>query len=317
MSHGGQVLRPSERSLERWKVRHVEHPSVDAFLSSGEIANGVHTILGGESPIDLLVRARRGRPIVFSFHGNTPRSSALKLPVFTGLNVTGDLDVSLVALSDPTLHLDADLRLAWFAGSARLRLQAILPAILARIAQALEATRVMFFGGSGGGFAALHYAADFPDSLTVVWNPQTDLRRYNPSHVEEYGRAAFGWTNLSEARARLPEEVSSSLLRVYAPRRDNMILYLQNNSDGHVAGHMQPFLTGLGVDVSRLGVGQLISTSATPSIWVHLASWGEGHASPPADFLSEVLRRFVDVPEWRSAFSSGRLDELIGTRPAP
>ncbi|MCW5719233.1 MAG: hypothetical protein KIS68_15545 [Bauldia sp.] len=236
--------------------------------------------------------------------------------MFTGLNVTRDLDVSLVALSDPTLHLDADLRLAWFAGSARLRLQAILPTILARLAQALEATQIIFFGGSGGGFASLHYAAAFPDSLSVVWNPQTDLRRYNPSHVEEYGRAAFGWTNLAEAKARLPEEVSSSLHQVYGPRRDNLILYLQNNSDGHVANHMQPFLSGLGVDVSRLGVGQVVSTSATPTIWLHLASWGEGHASPSADFLSDVLRRFVELPDWRSAFSSDRLDELIGPRPS-
>jgi hypothetical protein len=304
--------RPSERSLERWKVRTTEHASVAGFLGQRQLPNGIHTINGAESPIDILIRARPGAPVIFSFHGNTPRSPELQLPVFTGLNVTKDLDASLVALSDPTLNLDADLRLGWFAGSAGLRLQTVLPTILAHIAAVLAAPRIIFFGGSGGGFAALYYAAGFPDSLSVVWNPQTDIRRYNPPHIEDYGRVAFGWGSLDETRDRLADEIVPALAQVYASGRDNLVLYLQNASDGHVANHMLPLLDAMNAPTAEIGEGQPFSGPITKSVWVHLGQWGTGHASPPVDFHRALLTSLLAAPEWRDDFASGRLATLIG-----
>ena len=71
--------------------------------------------------------------MVFSFHGNTPRNPELKLPVFTGLNVTRDLDASFVARSDPSLYLDPNLKLAWFSGSSGWNLQTVLKQVLRKI----------------------------------------------------------------------------------------------------------------------------------------------------------------------------------------
>lgn len=303
-------LRPSARSLERWKVRTTEHASVDAFLATRGLANGIHTILGEESPLDILVRARRGAPLIFSFHGNTPRSETLKLPVFTGLNVTRDLDASLVALSDPTLHLDADLRLAWFAGSASLRLQSILPRVLSHLATILDAPRVIFFGGSGGGFASLYYGAEFADSLALVWNPQTDVCRYNPSHIEDYGRVAFGWASVDETKERLSGEIKPALAPVYATGRRNLVIYLQNSSDGHVRQHMIPFLSSLGADTSQLDRARF-DDRLTDSVWAHLGQWGDGHASPTPEFLSFLLGQLVIHADWREQFASGGIARFI------
>lgn len=120
--------------------------------------------------------------MVFSFHGNTPRNPDLK-PVFTGLNVTRELDASFVALSDPTLYLDPDLKLAWYAGSSGWDLQSLLKCVLRKIATVARSNDLIFFGGSGGGFASLYCAASFPGSLALVWNPQTDIGAYSPPHV--------------------------------------------------------------------------------------------------------------------------------------
>ena len=76
--------------------------------------------------------------------------------MFTGLNVTRDLDASFVAISDPMLYLDPDLKLAWYAGSAGWNFQAEMKRVLRKIIAVALTADVVFFGGSGGGFASLY-----------------------------------------------------------------------------------------------------------------------------------------------------------------
>ena len=104
------------RSTTRWRMEQHEYRDAEEFLKRSDLPDGIHTVRGGVAPIDFLVRIKPGRPLILSFHGNTPRNPDLKLPVFTGLNVTKDLDASFVAVSDPSLHLNPDLKLAWLAG---------------------------------------------------------------------------------------------------------------------------------------------------------------------------------------------------------
>jgi pimeloyl-ACP methyl ester carboxylesterase len=301
----------SQRSLDRWRASITEHSTVDAFMRTTSLASGVHTIGGDGSPIDLHVRGRRGKPLVFSFHGSRPRTVDLSLPIFTGRELTNNLDVSFVAISDPTLHLSSSLRLGWYVGSQAQRLQTILPRILAHLVKVLAAPRVVFLGGSGGGFASLYYAADFPDSLSLVWNPQTDIRRYEATHVEELGRIAFGLTGLAQTKARLPELIDCSLVPVYLPDAQNLVVYLQNNADGHLRHQMTPFLSALGADTTRLTAGASANARLAENVWLDLAHWGDGPTSPPPAVLAALLREILSVPNWRAEIASGGMRERI------
>jgi hypothetical protein len=294
------------RSMARWGGSSREYPDLDTFLAATELPNGVHTIRGAIAPIDFLVRIKPGRPLVLSFHGNTPRNAELKLPVFTGLNVTKDLDASFVAVSDPSLHLHPDLKLAWFAGCDGLDLQKVLPALLDKIIAASGASDVICFGGSGGGFASLYYSAGIPGSIALVWNPQIDITRYNPSHVAEYGGAAFGLETYEVAAAQLGSFIDSNLATVYARGRDNMVLYLQNNSDGHVVTQMRPFLASLGADIEPLQKGAKINAVVADDVWLYLDNWGEGHVPPPTPALGALLDSIVSDPaRWRAGWRKG------------
>jgi hypothetical protein len=291
------------RSTARWGRQRQEHESVEAFLGASELPDGLHTIRGQIAPIDFYVRLKPGRPLIISFHGNQPRNADVKLPVFTGLNVTKELDASFVAVSDPSLHLHPDLKLAWFAGCEGLDLQKVLPPLLDKIIEASEANDVIFFGGSGGGFASLYYSAGIPDSIALVWNPQTDITRYNPPHVAEYAGAAFGLETYEAAAAQLGSHIVADLATAYAGGRDNMILYLQNNSDGHVVGHMRPFLASLGADAEQLQKGAKINGVVADNVWLYLDDWGDGHVPPPAPRLSALLESIVTDPaRWRAGW---------------
>lgn len=300
------------RSTTRWGVEPQYHHDPEAFLASSHLPDGIHTIGGTAAPIDFLLRIKPGRPLIFSFHGNTPRNPQLKLPVFTGLNVTTDLDASFVAVSDPSLYLHPDLKLAWFAGCAGLDLQRVLPGLLARIIAVSGASDVICFGGSGGGFASLYYSAGIANSIALVWNPQTDITRYNPPHVTEYGRAAFGLDSHEAATAGLGSLIDSDLAGAYAGGYENTILYLQNNSDGHVVTHMRPFLGSLGADAEALQKGARINARVADGVWLYLDEWGEGHVPPPTPALGALLKAIVTDPaRWRGDLRTGRLAEVV------
>jgi hypothetical protein len=293
----------SARSLARWGGVPREYPDVDAFLAANELSDGVHTIRGAVAPIDFLVRLKPGRPLILSFHGQAPRNPDMKLPVFTGIDVARELDASFVAVSDPSLHLHPDLRLAWFAGCDGLELQKVLPTLLDKIIAAGGASDVICFGGAGGGFASLYYSAGIPNSIALVWNPQTDITRYNPPHVTEYGGAAFGLETHEAAVAQLGSHVDTDLTATYAGERDNKILYLQNNSDGHVVTHMQPFLASLGADIAPLQKGAKVNGVVADGVWLFLDNWGEGHVPPPVPALSALLDSIVSDPaRWRAGW---------------
>jgi len=302
------------RSTRRWAATVYEHPTLRDFLEARALEDGLHTILGEGPPIDILLRVRPGLPAIFSFHGNTPRNAEMKLPIFTGLNVTAGLPVTTALLSDPSLYLDPSLQLAWFAGSAGQKLQELYPAIILKIAAAARAEDLIFFGGSGGGFAALYYSSFFPESLALVFNPQTDLTRYLPALVGAYGRAGFGLGEDAEAIARLPSLISSRLAPRYESDPRNLVLYLQNNADGHVITHLKPFAESLAGSLGDVELGASVNRRIADGKWLYMDHWGTGHFPPPPDFLRSLLATVASRQgDWRRLVEGGELGDLIAT----
>lgn len=295
------------RCLKSWHMPEFVYQDLAAFESISSLQNGVHTVLAAGLPIDLYMDLKPGCPIVFFFNGAKVRTDDLKLPVFAGLRVLPPGDVSRVYLSDPSLYLERSLSLGWYAGSTHLRLQQILPRILGRIIELMRSSKVMFTGGSGGGFASLYYARLFKRSLAVVWNPQTDILKFYPRHIDEYGYAAFKFPSLEATRTLLPQFIDTNLCRLYSPAiQENFILYLQNRSDKyHIDHHLKPFLACLGKAID----GDAVFTPGRidQRLYLHGGEWGDGHVSPPLAFLTELYGRLLNQGDgWDSLFARNR-----------
>src|SRR5699024_639434 len=139
--------------------------------------------------------------------------------------------------------LDDDLMLSWYAGNHRQPdLQQILVSIFEKIHVSLGSERAVFFGGSGGGVAALFFASHFQNSLALVFNPQTNIAKYSKRAVRDFATKAFQIEPIGDDLLRqLPSDVVVDLCEAYRPPIDTKIAYLQNANDKeHLQSHLLP-----------------------------------------------------------------------------
>lgn len=283
----GYGARMTYRDLSRFDEPVHQFSSIPDFLQS-DVPAGILSIDYHGSPLDLLNLPRGRATTMFSFHAAlSPRMNAL--PVFTGIGVAEEAAVNLVCLADPSLYLDDELRLAWFAGSARQPLQRDLPAVMAHIARSHGAESQIFFGASGGGFAALHYARHVPGSVAVPLNPMTHLDMQPNDALAPYLRACFGVTDdVQDRHGVLTREIVSDVALPYAPGLHQSVAYVQNVRDSvYYYRHLHPFLR---------------KTPSTPAVRLLLGDWGRGHVPPDKAFIAHLLRALAAAPpRWDTA----------------
>lgn len=189
-------------------------------------------------PVDMRVRIVEGATrLVFNFHGAIDPARRT-IPVFPG-EVPNLPEANQICIADPTLTaLDQPVRIAWYSGHATFDAQGILAAIMNAAVRALKPDRTIYFGNSGGGFAALYYSWLHRGSFAVVGNPQTNIAAYYPTLLDAYLKAC--WPDLPD-KSKLSEHICSDLPTLYGNGFPNTVVYLQSMGDRvHSQQHMLP-----------------------------------------------------------------------------
>ncbi|TKB74221.1 MAG: hypothetical protein E8D46_10255 [Nitrospira sp.] len=302
-TRAASALQPRKvfRSNTRWGRSVLEWPSLDALLTAAEVQSGVHSVPIGEfggKPInyDFMLTARSGTVLLCHFHGNHPREGT-ELPNFTGLGVTSSIATSMFVPSDPVLVLDASLTLAWHFGCEGIRLQAITVRIVQKLQALLHAPRVVAWGGSGGGFAAIRVAKDVPNSIALVWNPQTDIAKYSPESVARYRSIAFPRIAADGHISSDGEQFPSLCTEAFRAGYQGRILYLQERTDlDHVDAHLKPFLESFcATPLSKIINSAKLSGFVTDQLFLHISHWADGHIPPSKAVLTKLLGLLSDV----------------------
>ena len=288
------------RSETRWGRSVIEWPSLDAFLATEEVRSGVHSVPIGEFAgrqinYDFLLTARLGTVLLCHYHGNSPREGS-ELPIFTGLGVTSSIATSMFVPSDPVLALDASLSLAWHFGCEGIPLQAITVSIVKKLQAILHAPRVVAWGGSGGGFAAMRLAKDVPNTIALAWNPQTNIAKYTPVFVDRYLRIAFPTIDAAGTFPSDGKQFPSLCTDEFVAGYQGRILYLQERTDWHVDAHLTPFLASFcGKTHNDIAGSSNFSGFVTDQVYLHLGHWGNGHVPPNKDVLAKLLGLLSDA----------------------
>jgi hypothetical protein len=315
-------------NVSAWNLPTHSYSDVEAALASKFTSDGIHQIgLGDGQTLDLCIQGLAGlgtrdapQVLLVGFSGAVAARDGKKAPFFSGLSIAKSLGLPIIAVSDPTLALDNQLPLAWYAGSEAV------PDLPVRIARVLDhiarqhQVRLLLFGGSGGGFAALLQATLLEVETTVlVWNPQTAIAEYAPQFVAQFIKAAFSGVDetVASVRAEANSKQSERLREVLdlttithdvrdlkLPPHVNL-LYLQNQSDWHVARHAVPYLTKK--PWRRMGHAAFVE-EVNNQLGVFFGHWGQGHVAPPKEILEALLRKLAggeSIVEVVQALSDG------------
>jgi hypothetical protein len=240
----------------------------------------VHVFELGPITLAGLLTPRAGDVLFVALSGAVDRGRT-SLPLFQGIGVHAELPGPSMFFSDPTLELDADLRLGWYLGTAHVDVHAAIARIAERVASSLGVRKVVLVGGSGGGFAAIQIASFLPGATAVAFSPQTSVTAYHPRFSDHTLRAVFGSSGpSSDDTERLDATTRYAKRRVPAN-----VHYIQNSGDAfHVERHVAPF------------VAALEKSPLEGRFHYEEVPMGKGHVSPARDaYVSAVLAAVTDI----------------------
>lgn len=287
----------------QWQMTQKCWGSTSEFLDGPPWADGIHTVDLGDGPaLDILIKGKpheAGSVIPVFFNGAVGSRETKAGPFFSGSGIAAKAGVGFIAISDPSLNLDESLGLAWYAGNKFSNVQDQITEILAGIAEH-SGREMLFVGGSGGGFASLYYGGRLSTvASAIVWNPQTEIRKYNQTFVDNYMRHAWG------------DEVCTTQTSVVGslPKR---LIYMQNASDWHVTGHTQPYLEAGGFEHRGSGI-----FGAGDDRIVCIASYGEGHAPLPEAPLLTAIKLMMEPARTASRVVEGIASRYSAGRVTP
>ncbi|WP_417234075.1 hypothetical protein [Arthrobacter sp.] len=266
--------------------------SINSFFAASP-ALGLSSIYAKGRFIDVLHIDRGASTTLIGFHAAVPDS--FTYPFFSGVGMTDDMDVNFLGFSDPFIGGDQGFSTGWFIGSEELPLQELVPSIIRHYISDAGQRRLIFFGSSAGGFAALYFSSVFPGSLAIAVNPRIDLE-IEPTSFHEYAETIFR----GRSPAELKSFVTTRLSEQYAGGAPNTVAYMQNSQDRrYFERHMQPFLHSIG---------------SSNNIHFLVDAWGIGHVPPPSATLRKIVRTLIAAaPNWASAMPKlgfGRPAEL-------
>lgn len=165
-------------------------------------------------------------------------SNVEKLPVFSGASLVDALPCNFLMIADPSLVLDRETTVAWYAGN---RYQPSLQSDLASVIGFFSAgSEIILLGGSGGGYSALLQHTKIENATTLVINPSTRIS--GRPVFKSYLRKIWG----VEQAEDLPSDVTLDVSHSFASPVGGEVYYVQNSFDQNfVKNYFWPFAESL------------------------------------------------------------------------
>lgn len=247
----------------------------------------------GERHLDALLVNRASDVLIVTFHGALDRKKYM-LPRFERISTTAPFGHSMLFYSDPTLWSDPTFELGWFTGWRDQEIQPLLAEWATIVARRIGASRVIFTGSSGGGFAALQVSALVPGSICLAFNPSTSIHGYLA------GGTSYG-TQRKYVEVLYPELADGNIWKMdfdedwtvglgdrmsvrerYAIPRNNFVMYADNPNDFHHD-----------IDLPALRAA-MVSAGSIDRLKVHTYQGPYRHTPPsPSEFSGAMTEALV------------------------
>lgn len=244
--------------------------------------------------IDILIRnftaeSLAKKKILVCFSGAIDNRENKVGPFFSGMEIAKKLGLPLVSFADPLVSSN-DLNLAWYTGKDK-NFQNNVIYILRELSKIYEA-ELIFFGGSGGGFASLYYSSQVQLACKcLVWNPQVNILKYHSTAVRKYLETIFSeiiiGDNFSDAEVLMRKRgIVYDVSNLDYQKVD--LLYLHNLDDYfHLENHANDFFKNR--SIVKLKNSLVFGDKGNFLV----GNFGRGHAAPNRDVVENALRHLA------------------------
>ncbi|MDJ0321747.1 DUF6270 domain-containing protein [Pseudarthrobacter sp. PS3-L1] len=245
-----------------------------------------HNIIRPKSPdeslsLEFLLITNPSDTLVVVSHGAQTRPKHV-IPRFESFATLREREENIMFLADTALEIDDKLNLAWFTGTESDDLTLRYSRLIENTVNKLHIKKLLFVGGSGGGFASLRLSSLVPNSRALAFNPQTDILRYWRSAVESYRHALYPETSSLQALETLGARVK--ITGHLANDHTRQAIIVQNDDDPH---HIQRHLTPY---IKPLGLAPVSGNSKDGNTRIVVDHFASGHNMP----YRLVMNPFID-----------------------
>ena len=263
---------PKKRDITKFSTKgRSEYNSLEAMTAT-PLADGISSLRINSRWFDVLYEDRGSAVTIVAFHAATSRDK-VSFPVFSGYEITKGINANYLGISDPLSGNEEALPVAWHLGSQLVDSAAIIPAIINHAIHSRSGDRLVFFGSSAGGFAALSYSSHFPGSTAFVLNPRIDLLS-PPLSFGMYAKVAHPGV----PHSIVEKKYNLNMADTYSARQKNFVFYIQNKNDPiYFNYHFKQFQKKI---------------NSRNNVLFRLGSWGQGHVVPPREIIFGTLRHF-------------------------
>lgn len=260
-----------KRNESRWEfTRHYSAPDFFAIPRT----SGAHTIKVGSQLLDLLIEDRLSPTTLVVFH-SALTNHVRTVPVLQGHELANRAGINLISVSDPSIAL-GDIDLAWFLGNRGIGdLRNHLSPLIRHAANSLHTERLILFGASGGGYAALNFGSDFPGSMVFVVNPRTNLSARPHTRMNEYLRVCHSAASITPMLRIRRTFVTENVADKIGTQLPFDALLCQNLGDRlYLENQAQPFIESFRQDTR---------------MFHRFDDYGVGHKPIPREMLQGII----------------------------
>lgn len=191
---------------------------------------------------------------------------------------------SVLYISDPSLIKYKELSLAWYIGDKDNKIDKDIARLVDKVADNLNVGKVIAYGSSGGGFAAIQLACNTKKTaIAVAINPQINVLHHRKNTVDIYLNSC--WKGFS--KYDLENDISFDASKNFQ-KSSTQVLYVQNKVDElHYKTHFLPFLEKLDIQKELLGK-PLIEQKGNVKALIY--DHESGHAAEPKELLPDIFK---------------------------
>jgi hypothetical protein len=294
-------------------VHHIHHAFDEENIHISLKYDGIHQIpIENNRTLDVKIVGTdyesSSEHLLIILSGAISERSSKTAPFFSGERLSRELKRPALLIADTNVSYSKDLGLGWYESTKVSPGQIDTIATILNTIKSTTNKKLLLIGGSGAGYAILKILHALKnDADAVIWNPQTDISKYDKIAVQSFISKCLlhESANMELGASPNPENFQTTLKNSSIEKlsclykQKHRIIYLQNNTDWHYEKHAKPF-----IQESKWKRKDDLFISIDERIIFLTNELGIGHSPIPNEILLESVQ---------SLLSTTTTNELLST----